>query len=99
MESVKETAANTAASAISGLEKTKATVQEKVEKATAHDPMVKEMATQRKQDRIRLAELDKQEVYHHNAAARQAGRDEYIAKGARGHQMTAEPTHHNNRGS
>ncbi|GMJ04200.1 Late Embryogenesis Abundant 4-5 [Hibiscus trionum] len=96
MESVKETAANIAASAVSGLEKSKATVEEKLEKATTNDSMEKEMATQRKQDRIRHAELDKQKAYHHNAAARQgqASRNHYIAKGATTHQMSAMPDVH-----
>ena len=44
-----------------------------VEKAKAHDPMQKEMATQKKEERIRQAELEKQEARQHNAAAKQAG--------------------------
>ncbi|KAI4300694.1 hypothetical protein L6164_034041 [Bauhinia variegata] len=71
-ESVKETAANVGASAKSGMEKTKATVQEKTERMTAHDPLQKEMATQKKEERINQAELDKQEARQHNAAARQS---------------------------
>ncbi|GMI64715.1 Late Embryogenesis Abundant 4-5 [Hibiscus trionum] len=68
MQPIKETAANVAASAKSGLEKTKATVEEKMEKATSHDQSQKEMATERKQERIHQAELDK-----HNAAAKNLG--------------------------
>ncbi|KAK3000339.1 hypothetical protein RJ639_021385 [Escallonia herrerae] len=65
----KETAANIAASAKSGLEKTKAVVEEKVEKVTASDPVEKDMATMRKEDKIRWAELKKQEAYSQNAVA------------------------------
>ncbi|EXB32138.1 18 kDa seed maturation protein [Morus notabilis] len=88
MQSMKETAANVAASAKSGMEKTKATLQEKanlldldfydeaneskMEKMTAHDPVEKEMATEKKKARISQAELDKQEAREHNAAAREA---------------------------
>ncbi|KAK1420759.1 hypothetical protein QVD17_22607 [Tagetes erecta] len=66
---VKETAANIAASAVSGMEKTKAVIDEKVEKISTSDPVEKDMATLRKEDRIRLAELRKQEAYNQNAAA------------------------------
>ncbi|MFS7934324.1 putative Late embryogenesis abundant protein, LEA_1 subgroup [Helianthus anomalus] len=69
MQAVKETAANIAASALSGMEKTKAVVEEKVEKISTSDPIQKDMATLRKEDRIRLAELRKQEAYNQNAAA------------------------------
>ncbi|KAJ0088467.1 hypothetical protein Patl1_32993 [Pistacia atlantica] len=51
MQSVKETAANIAASAKAGVEKTKATVQEKVEKMQAHSPMEKAMATEKKEEK------------------------------------------------
>ncbi|XWS43234.1 hypothetical protein CRYUN_Cryun16bG0085000 [Craigia yunnanensis] len=44
--------------------------------------MQKEMATQKKEERIRQAEVDKQEARQHNAAAKQAGRDDgYTATG------------------
>ncbi|AES81475.1 putative Late embryogenesis abundant protein, LEA-25/LEA-D113 [Medicago truncatula] len=68
-ESIKETAANIGASAKSGMEKTKATFQEKTEKMTAHDPLQKEMATQKKEERVNQAELDKEAAREHNAAA------------------------------
>ncbi|XP_004514000.1 18 kDa seed maturation protein-like [Cicer arietinum] len=68
-ENIKETAANIGASAKSGMEKTKANVQEKTEKMTAHDPLQKEMATQKKEERVNQAELDKQAAHQHNAAA------------------------------
>ncbi|XVF07354.1 hypothetical protein REPUB_Repub06bG0131000 [Reevesia pubescens] len=82
MQPIKEKAANIAASAKAGMEKTKATVEEKVEKATAGDPMQKEMASQKKEERIRQAELEKQEARQHSAAAKQSGRDDgYTAAG------------------
>ncbi|KAF5737342.1 hypothetical protein HS088_TW13G00221 [Tripterygium wilfordii] len=70
MQNIKETAANVAASAKSGMEKAKATAQEKVETTTAHDPLQKEMATQKKDERIMEAELNKQEARTHNAAVK-----------------------------
>ncbi|XP_058207556.1 late embryogenesis abundant protein 46-like [Rhododendron vialii] len=70
--SAKESAANVAATAKSGMDKTKATVQEKVERMSAHDPMQKDMATERKQEKIHQAECNKQEARESNAAARQA---------------------------
>ncbi|CAL0308905.1 unnamed protein product [Lupinus luteus] len=72
IESVKESAANIGASAKSGLEKTKATVQEKSEKMTAHDPIQKDMATHRKEERLNQAELEKQEALHHNSAVKES---------------------------
>ncbi|KAJ6425914.1 hypothetical protein OIU84_026483 [Salix udensis] len=62
MQGLKDTAANIAASAVSGMEKTKATVQEKVENMTTHDPEQREMARERKEERITQAELDKARV-------------------------------------
>lgn len=38
---------------------------------TAHDPMQKETATERKQEKINEAEMRKQETREHNAAAKQ----------------------------
>ncbi|CAI9297807.1 unnamed protein product [Lactuca saligna] len=70
---MKETAANIAASALSGMEKTKAVLEEKVEKISTSDPIEKDMATLRKEDRIRLAELRKQEAFSQNAAAASGG--------------------------
>lgn len=67
VETIKETAANIGASAKSGLEKTKATVQEKNERMSASDPMQKEMATDKKEERIHQAEMEKQEARDHNA--------------------------------
>ncbi|GKB00971.1 18 kDa seed maturation protein, partial [Tanacetum coccineum] len=65
----KETAANIAASALSGKEKTNAVLDEKVEKISTNDPIEKDMVTLRKENRIRLAELRKQEAYTQNTAA------------------------------
>ncbi|XP_022924969.1 late embryogenesis abundant protein 46 [Cucurbita pepo subsp. pepo] len=72
MESMKESAANVAASAKAGMDKTKATVQEKMEKVTARDPLAKEIAEEKKQAKIHEAELHKQEAREHNAAMKQA---------------------------
>ncbi|KGN54793.1 hypothetical protein Csa_011934 [Cucumis sativus] len=72
VESMKESAANVAASAKAGMDKTKATVQEKMEKVTARDPLAKEIAEEKKEAKIHEAELNKQEARQHNAAVRQA---------------------------
>ncbi|RWW76676.1 hypothetical protein BHE74_00015214 [Ensete ventricosum] len=74
MASVKETAGNVAASAKAGMDKTTATVQEKVEKMTAHTPTEKAMAEERKQEKVREAEINKQETMQQNAAAQQQTR-------------------------
>ncbi|CAL9073699.1 unnamed protein product, partial [Musa textilis] len=74
MASVKETAGNVAASAKAGMDKTKATVQEKVEKMTAHTPMEKALAEERKLEKVREAEINKQETMQQNAAAQQQTR-------------------------
>lgn len=47
------------------MEKTKASTQEKVEKMTTGDPMQKEMAREKKEDRKEGAELEKQAAQHH----------------------------------
>lgn len=39
---------------------------------SAHDPMQKDMATEKKVDRINHAEMEKQEAREHNAAAKQS---------------------------
>ncbi|CAI8614092.1 unnamed protein product [Vicia faba] len=71
-ETIKETAANIGASAKSGMEKTKATVQEKTEKMSARDPVQKEAATQKKEAKQNQAELDKQIAREHNAAVKES---------------------------
>lgn len=69
---------------------------------TAHNPTEKEMATEKKEERIHHAELNKQEAREQNAAARQAastgGSYTYTATGMTGqptggHQMSALPGH------
>ncbi|KAM1109428.1 hypothetical protein COP2_009134 [Malus domestica] len=75
---MKEAAANVAASAMSGMEKTKATVQEKVEKMKSSDPVEKDMAARKKEERIVEAEVNKHEAMEQNAAAR---RDVAVATG------------------
>ncbi|KAK7378249.1 hypothetical protein VNO80_03687 [Phaseolus coccineus] len=82
-ESVKETASNMGASAKAGMEKTKATVQEKAERLTARDPLEKEMASQKKEARVNQAELDKQAEHGQNAAAKEAAT--YSPTGEHGH--------------
>ncbi|CAH9117841.1 unnamed protein product [Cuscuta europaea] len=102
MKGVKETAGNIGASAVSGMEKTKAVLQEKVERMTAHDPLEKEMATQKKEERINQVELEKREkLMAHKAEAATGGAGKsysYSATGAAGHptgahQMSAMPGH------
>uniref|UniRef100_A0ACD5Y343 Uncharacterized protein n=1 Tax=Avena sativa TaxID=4498 RepID=A0ACD5Y343_AVESA len=67
----KEAVANVGASAWAGKEKTKAVVQEKVEKVKAHDPAAKASAEARKQDRILEVEAVKQDAMRQNAAAKE----------------------------
>ncbi|XP_074274624.1 18 kDa seed maturation protein [Silene latifolia] len=106
METVKEKAANIAASAISGKEKTKATVQEKIDKIRAKDDSEKNLATEHKAQRITEAELHKQMAQTHNLTEKEArtgtetgtGTGSYSAKGMPGvgtgaHQMSAMPGH------
>ncbi|CAM8887541.1 unnamed protein product [Rhodiola kirilowii] len=62
MQSAKEAASNVAASAKAGMDKTKAVVQEKVDKMTAHDPTEKDMATQKKEEKITQVEINKQQA-------------------------------------
>ncbi|KAL3819905.1 hypothetical protein ACJIZ3_005810 [Penstemon smallii] len=73
MKSAKEAASNVAASAKAGMEKTKATMQEKGEKMTTRDPLQKEMATEKKEERIHAAEREKLETRQQAAAAKQGG--------------------------
>ncbi|XP_045804916.1 18 kDa seed maturation protein-like [Trifolium pratense] len=78
VENMKETAANMGASAKSGMEKTKATVQEKTERMNTDDPMQKEMATLKKEERIHQAEAEKQQAREHNAAVKQSTNDDHV---------------------
>lgn len=74
-----------------------------MEKVTAHNPTEKEMATERKEEKIHHAELSKLEAREQNAAATLAsktggGGGSYTAQGATGqatggHQMSALPGH------
>ncbi|GFP91615.1 protein le25 [Phtheirospermum japonicum] len=57
-----QSAKNAAASAKAGMEKTKATMQEKAEKMTTRDPLKKEIATERKEERVREAERRNQDA-------------------------------------
>ncbi|CAI0402830.1 unnamed protein product [Linum tenue] len=89
------------------MEKTKATVQEKIEKASAHDPVQKEMAREKKEQRVAEAEAMKHSTKAHNAAAKQGeqltgghgnGAYSHSATGQPGyptgtHQMSAMPGH------
>ncbi|GAA0187245.1 hypothetical protein LIER_34533 [Lithospermum erythrorhizon] len=102
MQSAKEAAANVAASAKSGMDKTKAVMQEKVEKMSSHDETQKQMATEKKEERIRDAEFQKQQAQEQNAASKQAGNmggtHSYSTTGATrqstgGNQMSALPGH------
>ncbi|KAH7855537.1 hypothetical protein Vadar_025965 [Vaccinium darrowii] len=81
MQGAKETASNVAASAKSGMEKAKVTAQENVEKMTTRDPVEKDMARERKAERMTQAELEKQDARGHNAAARQTGTHDYTPTG------------------
>lgn len=76
-----------------------------MERMTAHDPMEKEMATKKKEERINQAELNKEAAKEHNAAVRQGtsttGTNKphsYSTTGRTGdptgaHQMSALPGH------
>ncbi|KAG6391519.1 hypothetical protein SASPL_149275 [Salvia splendens] len=68
-----QTAKDIAASAKAGMEKTKASLQEKGERMTAHDPLQKEMATEKKEAKIHEAERRKHEERRHNAAVADHG--------------------------
>ncbi|KAG5006794.1 hypothetical protein JHK82_024734 [Glycine max] len=81
IETFKETAANIGASAKSGLEKTKATIQEKNEKMNAEDQTQMDMATKRKEEKINQAEMEKQQARKYYAAAKQYAMAEHMAKG------------------
>ncbi|KAL3357804.1 hypothetical protein AABB24_018147 [Solanum stoloniferum] len=85
MEAAKKSAANVAASAKSGMEKTKAVVTEKAEKLTTSDPVQRQMATEKKEQRIHQAEMDKLAAQEQNAASRQeaatGGTTAYTATG------------------
>ncbi|MCD7456508.1 Protein le25 [Datura stramonium] len=68
-----QTGKDAAAAAKAGMEKTKANVQEKAEKMTTRDPLKKEMATEKKEDRVAAAEMEKREAKAQHAAAKHGG--------------------------
>lgn len=47
---------------------------------SAHDPMQKDMATEKKVDRINHAEMEKQEAREHNAAAKQSAKAGHVTE-------------------
>ncbi|XP_062167907.1 18 kDa seed maturation protein-like [Alnus glutinosa] len=73
-KNAKETATNVAASAQCGMEKTKATVDEKMEMGKARDPAQKEAVTRKKEERTIQADRQEQEACACNAAAKQPGK-------------------------
>nr|AFN53712.1 late embryogenesis abundant group 1 [Linum usitatissimum] len=81
MQPAKETASNIAASAKSGMDKTKAVAQEQVDKVSAHGPMGKEMAREKKDARVAEAEATKREAKMQNAAARQGEQSVQVMSG------------------
>ncbi|KZV36404.1 18 kDa seed maturation protein [Dorcoceras hygrometricum] len=85
MQAGKETAANIAASARSGMEKTKAVALEKVEQMKTRDPMMKDMATQKKESKIEEVERQKQGAMQQNKLARHEGDAGGFGGGFTGH--------------
>ncbi|KAE8125356.1 hypothetical protein FH972_020175 [Carpinus fangiana] len=83
MDAGKEAAANLTASAKAGMEKTKATTDEKVyiyiyiymvmELMKAKDPVQKEVATKKKEARITQANVEEKAAHARNAATKVAG--------------------------
>ncbi|ONK70166.1 uncharacterized protein A4U43_C05F30950 [Asparagus officinalis] len=53
------------------MDKTKAVLQEKAEKVTAQHPAEKDMAEQRKEEKIREAVVNKRQAMDHNATAKE----------------------------
>ncbi|KAL0428609.1 UNVERIFIED_CONTAM: seed maturation protein [Sesamum latifolium] len=96
---MKETAANVAAAAKSGMEKTRATVQEKMERMTADSPQEKKRQLQQRQTDSTTQTSRNKTPFEQNAAAKEAGGsyshsttgDE--GKPTGGHQMSALPGH------
>ncbi|KAM3339439.1 11 kDa late embryogenesis abundant protein [Capsicum chinense] len=78
-----QTGKDAAAAAKAGMEKTKASVQEKAERMTTRDPLKKEMATEKKEDRVAAAEMDKQAAKAQHAAEKH-GRTTTTGIGATG---------------
>ncbi|CAN8237114.1 unnamed protein product [Cochlearia groenlandica] len=102
MQPMKETASNIAASAKSGMDKTKAVLEEKAEIISTRDPVQKEMATQKKEGRINQAEHEKRQAREHNAAygtgtglagSATHSTTGHVGHGTGTHQMSALPGH------
>ncbi|PIM98206.1 hypothetical protein CDL12_29316 [Handroanthus impetiginosus] len=92
MRSTKEKAANAAASAKAGMEKTRATMQEKFDKMmTTGDPMEKETATRKKEEGFQEAERQKQEAREQNTDTRRSA----TGGGAFGQDYSPGPTSSN----
>ncbi|KAL0915947.1 hypothetical protein M5K25_013418 [Dendrobium thyrsiflorum] len=97
MEATKEKVLNIGATAKAGMDKTKATAEEKIEKMKTRDPLQKEMAEERKEEKIRQAELMKQQAYKENAIlkgeAQHLGIGHQTGTGLDGHHIgLVEPT-------
>ncbi|KAK5841848.1 late embryogenesis abundant protein 46-like isoform X1 [Gossypium arboreum] len=78
MQAIKEKASNAAASAKSGLEKVKATVEDKLVKTkgnNSNDAKQEETVSQKKEVRMEQAELDEEEARLHNAVTKHMGGD------------------------
>ena len=84
MEATKEAAANLGASANAGMQKTRATVQGQVEKATAHNASDKVAAEATQRERVRAAEEEKQAAMRANAAAKERAAGAHMSQGAPG---------------
>ncbi|OWM78964.1 18 kDa seed maturation protein-like [Punica granatum] len=69
--SAKESLADLGATARYNMEKAKATAQEQMDRMIANTQMDKDLATERKQERIDEAKLGTLEAYNQNAAARE----------------------------
>ncbi|PKU63653.1 11 kDa late embryogenesis abundant protein-like [Dendrobium catenatum] len=85
MEAGKEKVLNIGATAKAGMDKTKATAEEKIERMKTRDPLQKEVAEGRKLEKIHQAELAKQQAYKENAIQKGEGEGEAHHIGA-GHQ-------------
>ncbi|CAL5011735.1 unnamed protein product [Urochloa decumbens] len=84
MEATKEAAANLGASANAGMQKTRATVQGQVEKATAHNASDKAAVEANQRERVRAAEEEKQAAMRANAAAKKRAAGAHPSHGAPG---------------
>ncbi|KAI0503857.1 hypothetical protein KFK09_014800 [Dendrobium nobile] len=76
MDAAKEKVLNIGATAKAGMDKTKATAEEKIERMKTRDPLQKEVAEGRKLEKIHQAELAKQQAYKENAIQKGEGEGE-----------------------